>query len=151
MLRFWSWGRLMDEKLAWKRETWVLFPTTDCTDSLVCSQLWSWEELPQQGLGSCQINWLRTKLWWCKVEKILKGCLDLISSPSVKIQIMGMKVCLRRKGKTLLGIVNKLFVFKSLLTTSSNVLTSHLSHPEFSLKVKAMGSNPGYLLKSFLL
>ena len=34
-----------------------------------------------------------------KVEKILKGSLDLISSPSssVKIQIMGRKVCLRRK------------------------------------------------------
>ena len=71
-------------------------------------------------------------------------------SPSVEIQIMGGKVCLRRKGKTLLGIDNKLFVFKSLLTTSSNVLTLHLSSP-FSLKVKVMGSNPGYFLKSFLL
>ena len=40
----------------------------------------------------------------------------------MKIQIMGGKVCLRHKGKTLLGIVNKLFVFKSLLTTPSNVL-----------------------------
>ena len=59
-----------------------------------------------------------------KVEKILKGSLDSISSPSlsVKIQIMGGKVCLRCKGKTLLGVVNKLFVFKSLLTTPSNVL-----------------------------
>ena len=58
-----------------------------------------------------------------KVEKILKGSLDLISSPSpsVKIQIMGGKVCSSRKGKTFLGIVNKLFVFKSLLTTSSIV------------------------------
>ena len=37
-----------------------------------------------------------------KVKKILKGSLDLISSPSpsVKIQIMGGKVCLRGKGKT---------------------------------------------------
>ena len=34
------------------------------------------------------------------------------TSPSVKIQIIGGKVCLRCKGKTLLGIVNKLFVFK---------------------------------------
>jgi len=44
-----------------------------------------------------------------KVEKILKGSLDLIPSPSpsVKIQIMGGKVCLRRKGKTLLGVVKK--------------------------------------------
>ena len=50
----------------------------------------------------------------CKVEKILKGTLDLIPSPlpSVKIQIMGGKVCLRCKGKTLLGIVNKLLKTK---------------------------------------
>jgi hypothetical protein len=42
-----------------------------------------------------------------KVEKILKGSLDSIPSPStsVKIQIMGGKVCLRCKGKTLLGLV----------------------------------------------
>ena len=35
-----------------------------------------------------------------KVEKIFKGSLDLIPSPSpsVKIQIMGGKVCLRFKG-----------------------------------------------------
>ena len=33
--------------------------------------------------------------------------------PSVKIQIMGAKVGLRCKGKTLLGDVNKLFVFKN--------------------------------------
>ena len=44
-----------------------------------------------------------------KVEKILKGSLDSIPSPStsVKIQIMGGKVCLRCKGKTLLDVVNK--------------------------------------------
>ena len=81
---------------------------------------------------------------WCntvsKIEKILKGSKDSSPSPlpSLKIQIMGRKVCLRCKSKTLLGIVNKLFVFKSLLTTSSNVLPLHLSRPwfEFSLKVK---------------
>ena len=41
-----------------------------------------------------------------KVENILEGTLDSIPSPSlsVKIQIMGGKVCLRCKGKTLLGI-----------------------------------------------
>ena len=39
-----------------------------------------------------------------KVENILKGSLDLIPSPSVKIQIMGGKVCLRCKGKTLLYV-----------------------------------------------
>ena len=42
-----------------------------------------------------------------KVEKILKGSLDSIPSPSVKIQIMGGKVCLRYKGKTLLGVLKK--------------------------------------------
>ena len=43
-----------------------------------------------------------------KVEKILKGSLDSIPSPSVKIQIMDRKVCLRCRGKMLLGVVNKL-------------------------------------------
>jgi hypothetical protein len=59
-----------------------------------------------------------------KVEKILKGSLDLIPSPSVKIQIMGGKVCLSCKGKTLMGVVNKLFVFKSL--SPSNFLPYYL-------------------------
>ena len=93
-----------------------------------------------------------------KIGKILKGSLDSIPSPSssVKTQIMGGKVCLRCKGKTLLGIVNKLFVFKSLLTMPSNVLPLHLKQTfppifEFSLKMKVMGSIPGYFFKSFLL
>ena len=44
---------------------------------------------------------LKIKIHNIKVEKILKGSLDSISSPlhSVKIQIVGRKVCLRRKGK----------------------------------------------------
>ena len=65
---------------------------------------------------------------WFKEEKILKGSLDSISSPlpSVKIQIMGGKVCLRCKGKTLLGIVNKILKTKSLLTSPSNVLPYYL-------------------------
>ena len=46
-----------------------------------------------------------------KVENILKGSLDLIPSPSVKIEIIGGKVCLKCKGITLLVVVNKLFVF----------------------------------------
>ena len=46
-----------------------------------------------------------------------------LPSPSVKIQIMGGKVCLIYKGKTLLDIVNKLFIFKSFLT---NVLSLQL-------------------------
>jgi hypothetical protein len=47
---------------------------------------------------------------WIKVEKILKGSLDSIPSPSpsVNIQIMGGKACLRCEGNILLGAVNKL-------------------------------------------
>ena len=58
-----------------------------------------------------------------KVEKNLKGSLDSIPAPSVKIQVMGGKVCLGCKGKTLLGVVKKLFVLKS---SSSNVLPYYL-------------------------
>ena len=49
-----------------------------------------------------------------KVKKILEDSLDSISSPlpSVKMQNIGGKVCLRCKGKTLLDLVNKLFFFK---------------------------------------
>ena len=63
-----------------------------------------------------------------KVENILKGGLDSIPSHSisVKIQIMSGKVCLRCKGKTVLGDVNKLLKTKSLLTSPSNVLPYHL-------------------------
>jgi hypothetical protein len=57
-----------------------------------------------------------------KVEYILKGSLDSIPSPSVKIQISGRKVSLRFKGKTMLGVVNKFLKTKSLSTSSSNVL-----------------------------
>ena len=57
-----------------------------------------------------------------KVEKILKDSLVSIPSPFVKIQIMGGKVCLRCKGKALLGIVNKPLKTKSLMTSPSNVL-----------------------------
>ena len=50
-----------------------------------------------------------------KEEKIIKGSLDLIQSPSpsVKIQIMDQKVFLRCKGKTLLGDVN-IFLFSKV-------------------------------------
>ena len=82
-----------------------------------------------------------------KVEKFLKGSMDSISSPFalMKIQIMGGKVCLRCKGKTLLGIVIKLFVFKNLLTTSSDVLSLHFyglndsKRPKWELKKNVMG------------
>jgi hypothetical protein len=63
-----------------------------------------------------------------KVEKILKGSLDSIPShsPSMKIQIMGRRVRLRCKIKTLLGLANKLLNTKSLLTSPSNVLSYSL-------------------------
>jgi hypothetical protein len=59
--------------------------------------------------------------------KILKDSLNSISSPSpsLKIQIMGGKVRFGCKGKTLLGVVNKLLKTKSLLTTPGNVLPLH--------------------------
>ena len=57
-----------------------------------------------------------------KLENILKHSLYSIPSPSVKIQIMGGKVGLRCKYKTLLDVVNKLFTLESLLKKSSNVL-----------------------------
>ena len=65
---------------------------------------------------------------FCKVEKILKGSLDSIQSPSplVKTQIMDGRVCLKCKGKTLLGIVHKLLKTKSLLTSPGNVLPYYL-------------------------
>ena len=63
-----------------------------------------------------------------KVEKISKGSLDSIPSPSpsVKIQIMDGEVCLRFKGKTLLGDVNKLLKTKRLVISPSNVLPDYL-------------------------
>ena len=63
-----------------------------------------------------------------KVGNILKGSMVSIPSPStsVKIKIMGGKVCLRCKDKTLLGVVNKLLKTKSLLTSPSNVLPYYL-------------------------
>ena len=60
-------------------------------------------------------TWLWLRNYQVKVEKILKGSLDSIPSPSVKIQTMSGKVCLSCKGKTLLGN-------KSLLTSPNNVL-----------------------------
>ena len=73
---------------------------------------------------SCKVIDMQSLLLQCKVEKILKGSLDSISSPSpsVNIQIMGGTVCLRCKGKTLLGVVNKLLKTISWFTSPSNVL-----------------------------
>ena len=59
-----------------------------------------------------------TSLWIRigKVEKTLKGSLDLISSPSPswKIQIMGCKVCLKSNGKTLLGTLSTNFLYSKV-------------------------------------
>ena len=65
-----------------------------------------------------------------KVEKILEGSLDSIQSPSpsVKIHILGGKVRLRCKCKSLLGVVNKLLKTKSLLTSPSNVLPYYIKY-----------------------
>ena len=69
-----------------------------------------------------------------KVEKILKGSLDSIPSPSVKIQIMGGKVCLRSKGKTLLGIVNKLLKKKFVdITQQCSALLPQVNFPAHNL------------------
>ena len=53
----------------------------------------------------------------------------------------------------MLGDVNKLFVFKSLLTTPSNVLPSHLEQtfPPIIWIWRWWDLNPGYRLKCFLL
>ena len=61
---------------------------------------------------------------YIRTVKTLKGSLDSIPSPSpsVEIPIMSGKVCLRCKGKTLLGVVNKLLKTKCLLTSPSNIL-----------------------------
>ena len=62
-----------------------------------------------------------------KVEKIWEDSLDLISSssPLVKIQIWAGSF-LRCKGKTLLGVVNKLLRTRILLTSPINVLPHYL-------------------------
>ena len=59
-------------------------------------------------------------------EKILKGSLDSIPLPSPSVKIMGWEVYLRCKGKSLLGVVNKLLKTKILLTSPSNVLPYYI-------------------------
>ena len=70
-----------------------------------------------------KINNLKSQL---KVEKILRGSLDSIPSPSpsVKLQIKGGKVCSRCKGKTLLGIVNKLLKTKKYVDITKQCFAS---------------------------
>ena len=83
--------------------------------------------------GSCfSISKMCHLSYFFYIEKILKGSLDLIPSPSVKIQIAGKKVSLWQKGKTLLGIVNKLLKTKSLLSSPSNVLPYYIPQVNFA-------------------
>ena len=98
------------------------FLTWICRGNQVCLALFGLIFIPKI---PCQNIF---KKWCCKEENILKVSLDSIPppSPSVKMRIMSGKVCSRCKGKTLLGIVNKLFVFISLLTSPSNVLPYYL-------------------------
>ena len=64
-------------------------------------------------------------------------------SPSVKIQIMDGKVCLRYKGKTLLEVVSKLLKTKSLLTSPSNVLPALLPQVNFPTNTFTEGECDG--------
>ena len=85
------------------------------------------------------------------MEKILKSSLDLIPSPSpsMKIQDMGRKICLRCKGKRLLTKQKVCWHHPAMFCL---IKSSKLSRQlfEFSLKMKVMGLNSVYLLKSFL-
>ena len=70
-----------------------------------------------------------------KIEKILKGRRDLIPSPSVKIQIMGKKVCLKAKhcwacrqtfeNKLFVDITQQCFALLPKLNFSANNLYFH--------------------------
>ena len=68
-----------------------------------------------------------------KVRKILKDSLDLIQSPSVKIQIIDGKICLRCKGKALLvgcqqtivDIIQKFFALLPQVNFPANNLNFH--------------------------
>ena len=83
---------------------------------------------PNASTGKINLVFVFSEKILHKVKKILKGSQDSIPSPSEEIQIMGGKVCLRCKGKALLGVVNKLLKKKfvdiaqqwfALLLTSS--------------------------------
>ena len=75
-------------------------------------------------LTNILLIWLN--LFLAKVDNISKCSLDSIPSPlpSVRIQIMGGKVFLRCKSKTLLGIVNKHLKTKCLLNITKQYFAS---------------------------
>ena len=95
-----------------------------------------------------------------KVEKILKCSLDSIPShsPSVKIQILVWRVGWVEKAKHWWALKTNFWKRKICSHHPAMfclIISSKLSRQwfKFSLNVivKVMGSNPGYLLKSFLL
>ena len=59
---------------------------------------------------SCLLFWLDWLWFFLKVEKIFKGRLDLIPSPSVKILIMGRKICLRCIRQNIAGSCQQTFI-----------------------------------------
>jgi hypothetical protein len=65
-----------------------------------------------------------------KVENILECSQDSIPSPSVKIQNMGGKVCLKCKGITLLSVVNN--VWKKRFVDITQQCFALLPQPNFS-------------------
>ena len=88
-----------------------------------------------------------------KVEKILKGTQDSISSPSpsVKIQIWEGKFAWGIKAKHCWALSTNFWIQKLYWQCTAMFCLYASSKLEFSLKVKVMRSNPGYLLKSSLL
>ena len=71
----------------------------------------------------------------------------------MKVQIIGRKVYLMCKGKILLGDVNKDLKKNVDITQQWFSLIPQVDFPVniLNLKLKVMGLNPGYLLKSHLL
>ena len=91
----------------------------------------------------------RSILSCIKVGKILKGSLDLIPSPSVKIQTMGRKVGLRSKGKT---FPSSFFVHKVCWQCPARFgKKKRIQMFTTPWKWWPMGSNPGYLLNYSLI
>ena len=107
---------------------WSLFSPSNLSwgsKNTTLSRNYLWEKL----LTTCAHNVGKSFLnshfcfYSSKVEKVSNCSLD---SPSVQIQIMSGKVCLRCKVKTMLGVVYKLLKTKSLFTSPSNVLPYYL-------------------------
>ena len=74
-----------------------------------CRKRWAFHH----GLGSVKSHRLWANLWKNPPKLKMVHSLCLIPSPSLKIQTLKGKVCLRWKGITLLGVVNKLLKTKS--------------------------------------